>query len=805
MNEVHYEEVGACLRAPRFIVAYRPGSDWVYTARRVIQGLSRVWAGAGAVILPAERDADGNPELLRLIRSYDPDIIAGHIPLVEDETHVDGVAEQENDGNGVRDPAVLRHMLTQPIDIGPWDDIARLADAWCSPFKGVHQDARLFAAHEVVHMVRQAESYPYLTVMPPLTNRSPLVTLDLSEIDPVVALMIESRTGAFDVHDQARLRPVSVDVKDADLKDLVRIAITGQTRLAGWDPGPRYLAALGAAATGGPSALSAEQFMQRTPFAQTQQWLTDGHLFAAAPPPVVCVIGDTAADHALAIVCDRLFHRAGWIPLSIWQDPNLAGAAKLGINELGHVPGSPNRPVLVTSISESQETLRSLISELRLYRLGVPGDTRAGFQVIRPADLASEPSRSLLIDPVHFSVRQRIPVRREADASSFLTPLDLPMPEAAGHLPAAMQWLVDIALPSHQVPARPAITGSALTQIPPGGIPDAVVRAGRHGISFASANMGFVSAGGPAEGRLAHPMLRFPSAERIFSELAAARDMAIQRSDAGRRAANATELWGSFDAIVADLSGPARRLLDAFVPTLRKKDGDYGSGYAIRGLGYLHFEHAEHALGFSQDDTRNTLDRLTGMDVLRRGFLLSCERCRWQAFYPVSQVGKTFTCAACSHASNLASGTWYKKAPEPAWNYSLDQVVRTLLQQHGDIPMLAADRLRQGARDFLWAPELSIQVEPSPIEIDICTVVNGRIIVGEAKCNGRLDSKDRSAQETADRLIRAAQILTADEIVLATSEPSWAPGALTAVESALAADWQHGPLPKITSLVNLGR
>ena len=134
-------------------------------------------------------------------------------------------------------------------------------------------------------MARQADSYPYLTLMPPPVNRSLLVTLDLSSVDPVVALMIETRTGAFDVYDQAALRPIALPVEDADLKDLVRIAVTGQTRLAGWDPGPRYLAALGAAVTGGPSALSAEHFMQRTPFAWTREWLhRRPHASGAAPP-----------------------------------------------------------------------------------------------------------------------------------------------------------------------------------------------------------------------------------------------------------------------------------------------------------------------------------------------------------------------------------------------------------------------------------------------------------------------------------------------------------------------------------------
>jgi hypothetical protein len=76
--------------------------------------------------------------------------------------------------------------------------------------------------------------------------------------------------------------------------------------------------------------------------------------------------------------------------------------------------------------------------------------------------------------------------------------------------------------------------------------------------------------------------------------------------------------------------------------------------------------------------------------------------------------------------------------------------------------------------------------------------------VGEAKCNGRLDSPGKSSQQAADRLVRAAQILTADEIVLATSKPSWAPGATAAVETVLTNSWQSGPIPKTTYLTGLG-
>jgi hypothetical protein len=291
-------------------------------------------------MLPADPCSGVHADLLSLLRSYDPDIVAGHIPLLEDEAHLNpAIAEQvmaRYGPSGARRQDLWRHLSTQTIDPGPWDDVAQQADAWCSPFKGIHQDARSFAAQEFVPLARQADSYEYLTVMAPAPGEQ-LLTLDLSRADPVVALMIESRTGALDAHDQARLQPVELAVQQADLEPLVRMAMTGQTLLSGWDPGPLYLAAVGAAATGAPPVLSGEQFMQRTPFARTRRWLTPVYTSAAAPPPVVCVIGDTAADHALALLCDRLFLRAAWLPLSVLHDVKLGAAARLGIYELSPV------------------------------------------------------------------------------------------------------------------------------------------------------------------------------------------------------------------------------------------------------------------------------------------------------------------------------------------------------------------------------------------------------------------------------------------------------------------------------------
>jgi chloride channel protein, CIC family len=61
-------------------------------------------------------------------------------------------------------------------------------------------------------------------------------------------------------------------------------------------------------------------------------------------------------------------------------------------------------------------------------------------------------------------------------------------------------------------------------------------------------------------------VLQFRSDEKIFAELATARDATAEPPDAGGRAASAAELWRSCGATVADLNGPSRSLPNSISP-----------------------------------------------------------------------------------------------------------------------------------------------------------------------------------------------------------------------------------------------
>jgi len=82
-------------------------------------------------------------------------------------------------------------------------------------------------------------------------------------------------------------------------------------------------------------------------------------------------------------------------------------------------------------------------------------------------------------------------------------------------------------------------------------------------------------------------------------------------------------------------------------------------------------------------------------------------------------------------------------------------------------------------------------------------VVDGRIVIGEAKSNSTLRG-DKGTEDVAKGLAYVAQLLSADEIVLATSRTRWAKGVVSTVRHAVSKSWIRGPQPVIQELTKVG-
>jgi hypothetical protein len=626
-----------------------------------------------------------------------------------------------------------------------------------------------------------------LSLAPRDTDNPTIYDIDIADGSETVRLLVESRFGRCpaDMED-ADVERLSVD--RAARKDVLRAAIAGSL--------------IGLNADSWFEGISGSDLARRTPFALDRQGL--GKIRRTWQTRRVCVVGDTADDHALSIICDRIFDRASWIPRSLLEDTEseFGMAARLALHSVIWGANGSNLPCAVVSVSEDADYLRSLVPELHAEVGGERIRLPRYAEVLSLEELlASVPGRACtLADTRSFDIPRTVPVLESNNGVILLAPLEPAMPVSVEQGWQG-QWYTDVALPNYSIPSRTAIRSAALMQ-QTGGYAEVAIRASTSGLTFSSERMGFVAAGGSLESRLARPLLHFIGTTDMLIELAAKSGAAAELSPAGLRARNAVELWGSFPELVDDLSGSVRKLLDTFKPPTRKRSGYYGAGYAIRGQGFLDFDDAKTALGTDHAETRSILDRLEQRSVVYRGLILSCEKCLGKAHYALGRIATDgFGCPQCNFRNRLTSKRWAANSAEPTWTYGLSHFANELLDQNGDVPLLATEKLIKGSVDYGWSPEIQLTYPSGDsIELDIVLIVDGRVVVGEAKSNSKLSSGGKTATKAARRLIQAAQDLTADEIILATSTSQWSPNAAQSINAAIEELWRRGQKPTVTLL-----
>ena len=130
--------------------------------------------------------------------------------------------------------------------------------------------------------------------------------------------------------------------------------------------------------------------------------------------------------------------------------------------------------------------------------------------------------------------------------------------------------------------------------------------------------------------------------------------------------------------------------------------------------------------------------------------------------------------------------------------------MREGLRLNGHVPILALESLRRSARrSFTFATDFEIvrdEEGANPPELDFAVVQDGTLILGEAKKRDRLSDGRPEERRKAARIVSVASHLSADNICLATTQPSWNEGTISVVNEALS-----GSNLTAIYLTNLGR
>ena len=108
------------------------------------------------------------------------------------------------------------------------------------------------------------------------------------------------------------------------------------------------------------------------------------------------------------------------------------------------------------------------------------------------------------------------------------------------------------------------------------------------------------------------------------------------------------------------------------------------------------------------------------------------------------------------------------------------------------VPILTLDHLRKRAkRSFDFSPELEIWASAAKrpaMEVDICCIVDGALLVGEAKTANVLDKKRKEERMLIANYRELAADLGASAVVFATMAATWDKVTKNAIDQAFSGD-----------------
>jgi hypothetical protein len=200
---------------------------------------------------------------------------------------------------------------------------------------------------------------------------------------------------------------------------------------------------------------------------------------------------------------------------------------------------------------------------------------------------------------------------------------------------------------------------------------------------------------------------------------------------------------------------------------------------------YLDYSSIRKILG-DEDLAVTTIDSWIAKNILYRGFIFKCGRCSYAAWFAVDSITQTFTCPRCGTSQQYTHSHWLRPT-EPSWFYKLDEIVYQMLAHNGDVALLTLLALQKQSRgSFLYSPELSIQPDDEfkgNMEIDICCILDGKIIIGEAKSTDSLASNKQNAQQVVNRYRILAEKMRASALMFSTTEEAWETSTSAAIDN----------------------
>ena len=765
-------------------------SDWQDSALRIIEFFATLWGGKHSIIVPTDGKAIA-PEFWAILESFDPDYLfyyeksAADLKIAKPQDY-EALLEKEvakwRAQSGSEDAAGTRKMIDKELVK------AAISRFGLSPDLRDEINRRLvpFARHGGGIGAIRAESSAFW----PLTGIADL--LPFSEHPPTVANVhtniatlppvwyAAALGGLHQPHTEALvsagMRTMSIQFEGDEVAALFNLTVTGRDRLWNLPPSAQ------------PS--SARAF----PFALTMAELSlyqtiDG---ASDIQPFTVIVGDALDDFCLYYDLPRLGRPCGWLLWSwvkssrsavarfkasgqrIREEEQLAGFFGRALND--HFYDQAFERVRFWSTSLRQDQIELAIQSILEASLITPSPIRGAAEPLRPEDLA------IKTPPQPRNSRNAWrPVTVPVDGDISVSRIETPTPTGFSSVnPGKHRWITELTVRSHEYPKHRAL-GPWLLRIE--GYSDREIRTTKDGLAYFCPGNLILQQDQDLNLFVVRPNIYIPGAFDVVSFLLERSAKTCRISDKGYYAQHSIQKFGGLDQLAGALRDAGTgKVLRKFLDHAKRGHGVMDEGVYLNAdrRAYLDLRAASKLVG-DEATAVNLLDALVTRGVLQRGFILHCAVCRDAYWYSLNALSQRFECRRCEHSQVFTREHW-KDPAQPNLFYRLDEIVFQGLVHDMAVPVQTLDHLRKKAkRAFDFSPEIEVWAtgaQRPTMEVDICCLMDGSLIIGEAKTADVLDKSRKGERTIISKYQQAASDLGASAVVFATISPTWDPGTI---------------------------
>jgi len=751
MESLSFKTIVATVRPPRIaVLVHTADPHWQSTCVRVIEFFSQVWGGHYNIIVPTDGKTV-DPPFWGILRAFDPDYVysyrlSGRDIKINEPAKFEALLERSMAGSQGGDRGFFEEALeeAQYTDFDISNELCGQIKRQLIPF--------FFEGGEIVTRFSSG-AVPHF----PITSTLDLLPSGSSDMPPVIEFFQRSTDRISDLWLASAFGALSSGYQNAlsDARVLYRAADINDSNFGGTIV----------------EAAEWDRISRLVPF-----WLCKQDVsfyrsvrFPSHEEPALVILGDALEDFCLSQCLARLRGGTVWFPSSLIEQ---SGYSRQLANLVMHLHRrAGNQRVAFWSLSTPRDGLEQVVT--RVESSGLRGYAAVGYE---PGRVLSYPRFGL--------ARQASPKQLAGQffGNTLVGFIETPKPIGFSH-PTKHRWITDIEISGYLPPRHPDLAAQMVGV--PGDTQD--VRTSQRGWSYCCPHEGTYF-GGELDEVLIRPTLKILEVPEILRRLGGSCELRFSPSEKGAFARDSIAKFGSLEHAARFLRDERhRRLLDKFLSKDKVPKGTFDEGDYVRGRRYLGLIAFETILG-SRDGAATLIDDLLQKHVLHRGFIFKCTSCRNADWYSIAKVSDLFECSRCGSSQLYRRENWIRPE-EPSWYYKLDELVYQGYSQGMVAPILTNDYLRANSSSFQFASEQEVferdATEPS-MEIDVCAVADGRLLIGEAKGSSSIENSAKERHKVIEKYRDLAQKLGVHRVVFSTLANEWTPGTASDLEQVFA-------------------